>query len=63
LGSLEKYHMLKTANQKANMRLAATCILNIAIGVAADTETRRIQGRGIFLHRRVIKAEKTRKEM
>ena len=32
------------------------------MGVAAEIETRKIQGRGAFLHSRVIRSEKTRKE-
>jgi len=54
--------MLKTANQKANMRLQANCCLDTAMGVAAEIETRKIQGRGAFLHSRVIRIEKARNE-
>jgi hypothetical protein len=55
--------MLKTINQKANMRLGSTRCLDKGIGVAANIETRKIQGRGAFLHRRVTKTERTRIEM
>jgi hypothetical protein len=61
LGSLNKYRVLKTANQRANMRLQANIYLDTGMGVAAEIEARRIQGRGAFLHMRVISTEKTRK--
>jgi len=44
------------------MRLQANCCLDIAMGVAAEIETSKIQGRGAFLHNRVIRIEKARKE-
>jgi len=44
------------------MRLQATIYLDTGMGVAAEIETRNIQGRGSFLHSRVIRIDKARKE-
>ena len=44
------------------MRLQVNCSLDIAMGVAAEIETRKIQGRGAFLQSRVMSIEKARKE-
>ncbi len=43
------------------MRLQANWYLDTAMGVAADIDTRKIQGRGVFLHSRDITNEKTKK--
>jgi hypothetical protein len=61
LGSLDRDLMLKTRKQRANMRLQEYCCLAMAMGVAAAIETRKIQGRGLFLQTRVITNENTRK--
>jgi len=52
--------MLKTTNQKANMRLGSTFCLDKATGLAASIEARKIQGRGAFPHARVTKKDNAR---
>ena len=54
--------MLKSANQRAKTTLQANCCLDIAMGVAATIDTRKIQGRGVFRHKKVIRKDNTRKE-
>ena len=44
------------------MRLQAKLYLEIVMGIAAEIEVRKIQGRGAFRHSRVIRSEKARKE-
>ena len=44
------------------MRLQAKLYLDIVMGIAAEIEVRKVQGRGAFLHNMVIIIEKAKKE-